>query len=543
MSPLFLLVSVALAAPASKPAPQPAAQPALPEVTVKWARDVARVSLTPPPGQHIEPDAPVSGWLAVEGGGRYQIATDGLGLREGLLIGVHGADRTLSSAMRVSVCTDQGNVCRVVDLGFDAQLPGKRGEARITAFVPKPSERISASHSPGLSYDDALTRAAAEHKRVLVDFTAVWCPPCNLLAAQVLDDPSNAADLSSFVVARVDADAFDSWGVKSRYQVGGYPTVLVVDPAGAEIGRMVGYSTEAEFLGWLSGLAPQASPLPAPASTNPAQALALAKRLVAGGQTELAATYLARLTPADMAAMAGDPSLLLTRFQVKPDAALALELIKTGSPVHQWMYGAVDLAKANPELGQAMRAAVEAALPHATPLQAADLLDVRASLIEEASPDEARVMRLSAALLLEAAIAADPSLTRAYTTSMADLYGSAGALDRETEVLRAAMAEWPGEFTWPYALGRALLDAGQPAAALDYALAAQSASYGDNRLRAVNLVAEVLAALGRPAEALAVIDQALAGAPPPAADLAVRTHRYLATLAETRAKITASQKP
>lgn len=207
------------------------------------------------------------------------------------------------------------------------------------------------------------------------------------------------------------------------------------------------------------------------------------------------------------------------------------------------MYSALDLAKADPELGRAMRAALEAALPHATPLEAADLLDGDAALLEKDAPDSARVLRLSAALLIEAAIAADPTLARGYTSALADLYSGAGALDRATEVLRAAMATWPNEFTWPYALGHALLDAGQPAAALEYALAAQSASYGDNRLRAVNLVANVLFALNRGPEAIAVIDEALASAPPPAAELAVRTHRYLATLNETRAKIAAAPKP
>lgn len=532
MSVILLLASIGLAAPA-----------ALPEVTVRWSRDVARVTLTPPPGEHIEPDAPVSGWLAVQDGGRYQIATDGLGLRQGLMVAVPGADRTLSSAMRVSMCTDQGNVCHMVDLGFDATLPGRRGEARITPFVPKPGERADAARPRPLPLDEALARAAREDKRVLVDFAAVWCPPCNLLAAQVLEDPSNAPDLSGFVVARVDADAFDSWGVKSRYQVGGYPTVLVVDSTGAEIGRVVGYTSEAEFLGWLSGLSKVAAPLPAPASTSPAEALALAKRLVQAGQEEQAQAYLSRLGPADLAALAGNPDLNLVRFLVKPDRALALELLKAGTPVEQWMYPALDLAKADPELGAALRAAVEGAMAHAAPLQAADLLDVDANLAEAGDPQSARVMRLSAALLVEAAIAADPTLARGYTSALADLYASAGALDRTQQVLVAAMAQWPDEFTWPYALASALLDAGRPAEALEYALAAQTASYGDNRLRAVNLVARVLAALGRQREALTLIDETLASAPPPAADLMVRTHRYLATLQETRATVEASLKP
>lgn len=519
--------------------------PALPTITVRYTRDVARLTLTPPPGEHIEPDAPVSGWLQPGGGPRYEVATDGRGLAAGVFVAVPGADRSLSSALRVSLCQDVGSACRVVDLGFEAPLPGRKGEVRVEPFIPRPEERVAAAPSHGPSFEEARARATAEGKTLILDFGAIWCPPCNLLTAEVLDDPANAADLSHFVVARVDVDTPESWPLKDRYHVGGYPTLIAVDQDGAELDRTVGYTTEAAFLAWLGavGKGPALGALPAPESVDARTALGIVTRLMGAGEEEKAAAFLARLGPDRAPELQEEPALRLARFQLAPSATEATWLLERGVPVMDWLGGALPLAEKDPALRTGLRAAVLAAIPTAPSTAAVELLDAAATLAEQDGSREAASIRLAAALLLNAAIQADDLLARAYTGYLADLYAQGGALDEAQRVLVEAMARWPGEFTWPYALGELLLRADKPDLALEPALAAISVGYGDNRLRAARLVARALHAAGRSAEALELLDETLAGLVRPAPDLDVRTHRYIQQLEETRAEVQAALKP
>ncbi len=522
-----------------------AAAPALPEVQIRYGRDLARVTLLPPAGEHVEPSAPVSGWLEPASGVRWQIATDGRGLGEGLLVGVSGDDRRLAASLRVSLCEDAGTACRPVDLGFDVALPGRKGDLRVSPYVPKASELAPAAPTYGVSADAAWAQAKAEGKRVLIDFGAVWCPPCNLLSAQVLDDPENAPDLAGLVVVGIDSDAPESWPLKDRYQVGGYPTIVITDAEGKELDRVEGYSSEAEFVAWIRsvGSGPALGALPAPESLDSRASLALVQRLVAAGKTEEAGPYLDRLDAARAPELQEDLDLRTARYLLAPSAGELRWLVAHGAPALSWYYPALALCEEDPVLRAEVRVALEGALAHASAAEAADLLQALGVLTEQAGGEGARAHYLAAALLLEQVVARDPGLRRAYGTGIADLYAQGGALDRATEVLTEAMTLYPGEFTWPYALGSLLLDEGKAAEALTYALAAQSASYGDNRLRAVRLVARVLHQLGRSREALAVIDEALANAPKPAADLDVRTPRYLTQMAETRAEIAASLGP
>jgi tetratricopeptide (TPR) repeat protein len=291
------------------------------------------------------------------------------------------------------------------------------------------------------------------------------------------------------------------------------------------------------------GSGPALSALPAPGSADPRTELAIATRLLGADQEEAAKRYLDALTPARAPELQDDLDLRTARFLTAPSREGLLWLLAHGAPVGDWLYPSLDLCSKDADLRAAVRSAVLLALPHATAAGAADLLDGLATLSQQEGGKDAPTLWLSAALLLESAVSADPSLRRAYGTSIADLYARGGALDEASRVLREDMTIYPAEFTWPYALADLLLDAGKPADALEYALAAQTASYGDNRLRAVDLVARVMDALGRGREALAIIDEALANAPKPADDLDVRTHRYLERLASTRAAIAARLGP
>jgi hypothetical protein len=61
-------------------------------------------------------------------------------------------------------------------------------------------------------------------------------------------------------------------------------------------------------------------------------------------------------------------------------------------------------------------------------------------------------------------------------------------------------------------------------------------SYGDNRLRAVHLLARILKGQGRAAEGRALIEKALATAALPK-DESVRTHRYVKNLRELQKQL------
>lgn len=104
----------------------------------------------------------------------------------------------------------------------------------------------------GTDYNAALAQAKAQKKLVLLDFTGSdWCGYCKLLDKEVLSQQAfkDFADKNYVGVtldyphekAQSDAVKQQNDDLAKKFNIEGFPTLIVVDPDGKEIGRQVGY--------------------------------------------------------------------------------------------------------------------------------------------------------------------------------------------------------------------------------------------------------------------------------------------------------------
>lgn len=117
-------------------------------------------------------------------------------------------------------------------------------------------------------YAKALATAKSQNKRVLLDFTGSdWCGPCIELKKQVFSRPDFRAYANkNLVLVEIDypqrkkqSDELKKQNEKLSKQYGidekGFPTVVVLDPAGKVIRELTGYDgeTTAGFIAWIEG--------------------------------------------------------------------------------------------------------------------------------------------------------------------------------------------------------------------------------------------------------------------------------------------------
>lgn len=98
-----------------------------------------------------------------------------------------------------------------------------------------------------LAYGQALERARADDRVVLLDFTASWCPPCKAMEADTWPAPSVKAWIEREAVAlKVDVDR--EGRLAGQMSVSAVPTIVFVDSDGRELGRFSGYRDPEAFL-------------------------------------------------------------------------------------------------------------------------------------------------------------------------------------------------------------------------------------------------------------------------------------------------------
>lgn len=86
----------------------------------------------------------------------------------------------------------------------------------------------------------AFALARSERKPVLLYWGATWCPPCNQLKATLFNRQDFAAAARSFVAVHVDGDQPGAQKLGTRFQVSGYPSVVLFSAEGTEITRLPG---------------------------------------------------------------------------------------------------------------------------------------------------------------------------------------------------------------------------------------------------------------------------------------------------------------
>lgn len=88
--------------------------------------------------------------------------------------------------------------------------------------------------------DRAFESARARNQPVFLFWTAVWCPPCNQVKSTIFTRADFIAKSRSFVPVYVDADSPSGQALGQRFNVTGYPTMVLLNPEAQERTRLAG---------------------------------------------------------------------------------------------------------------------------------------------------------------------------------------------------------------------------------------------------------------------------------------------------------------
>lgn len=94
-------------------------------------------------------------------------------------------------------------------------------------------------------FSKAETMAREENKRLLIDFETVWCGPCKQMDEWVYTADEIVALAESVVSVKLDGD--EQRELVERFQVDGYPTVILLSSDGVELKRASGYQSVADM--------------------------------------------------------------------------------------------------------------------------------------------------------------------------------------------------------------------------------------------------------------------------------------------------------
>lgn len=99
------------------------------------------------------------------------------------------------------------------------------------------------------SFSDALNKAAKEKKYVFLDCYTSWCGPCKLmLEKEFVKKEAGKYFNKKFVNIKMDMEKGEGIELAKKYKIRAFPTFIVINAAGDEIGRVVGRDNIESFI-------------------------------------------------------------------------------------------------------------------------------------------------------------------------------------------------------------------------------------------------------------------------------------------------------
>jgi len=119
-------------------------------------------------------------------------------------------------------------------ISMAAAMPGRAQAQLTTPFVKQ--HIYSETANPTADIAAALTKARAEHKRIILDFGGDWCPDCQVLDIYFRQQPNAALLAKHFIVVHVYIGHIDmNLDIPKKYGVPihkGVPALAVIDAHG-----------------------------------------------------------------------------------------------------------------------------------------------------------------------------------------------------------------------------------------------------------------------------------------------------------------------
>lgn len=396
---------------------------------------------------------------------------------------------------------------------------------------------------------EALSTAKANNMPLLIDFYAIWCPACNQLDDKVFPEKSFQKLSEGFVKLKLDADKETSWPLKSKYKIGGYPTIIFADPNGEEISRIVGFrkavDLNLELKRAIENRENSFSKLKLLAKNGDKDArLSIANILIERKAYIEALKYLSKdsqfskerklwfIASIGFTQKQDDTKLtdlLKEALKQFPNALESIDWLSTLAEKtndSKYFLKSISVAKkfiANPKLLKGEEMTV------------GDLYSSIASTYELLNKKkEAKDNWAKAAIAYKGLLKS--SNERGLNMELAYCLWKSGQKKQAEKIYTIFERKYPNEFTFYFGHANMLLEQKDLPRALELSSRAYSHSYGDNRLRAAALKARILEAMDRKVEALEFLRQVIKGIVQPS-DPDIRTHRYIKTLTDLEKKL------
>lgn len=140
-------------------------------------------------------------------------------------------------------------------LSFEAFDPGfTEAEEKDRLDTTKPDREAARAAAPlpfGKDLAAALAEANRTGQKVFVDFETTWCGPCKVMDQWVYTAAEVVDAAKPLLAVKLDGD--EQRDLVKKYEVGGYPTMLVLDADGKVLRRAVGYRSVKAMAAWLRG--------------------------------------------------------------------------------------------------------------------------------------------------------------------------------------------------------------------------------------------------------------------------------------------------